>query len=95
MISAVDPEARHARKTPERKQDGFKAHLAVEPDTGLATAAALTKATGPENSDASVGGQLLDADPTIAEANEGGGDGGEAAEGWSGPRCWAIGLRHR
>jgi IS5 family transposase len=80
MISVVDPETRHTRKTPERKQDGFKAHLAVEPDTGLATAAALTKATGPENSDASVGGQLLDADPTIAEANEGGGDGGDAAE---------------
>ena len=49
MISVVDPETRHTRKTPERKQDGFKAHLAVEPDTGLATAAALTKATGPEN----------------------------------------------
>jgi IS5 family transposase len=67
MISVVDPETRHTRKTPERKQDGFKAHLAVEPDTGLATAAALTKATGPENSDASVGGQLLDADPTIPQ----------------------------
>lgn len=66
MISTVDPETRHTRKSPERKQDGFKAHLSVEPDTGLATAAALTKATGPDNSDATVGAHLLDADPTIA-----------------------------
>jgi hypothetical protein len=68
VISTVDPQTRHTRKTPERKQDGFKAHLAVEPDTGLATAAALTKVTGPENSDAAMGGQLLDTDPTIGPA---------------------------
>ena len=68
VISTVDPETRHTRKSPERKQDGFKAHLVVEPDTGLATAAALTKATGPDNSDATVGGRLLDADPTISPA---------------------------
>ena len=35
VISTVDPEARHAHKTRERRQDGFKAHLVVEPDTGL------------------------------------------------------------
>ena len=38
MISTVDPEARHAHKTRERRQDGFKAHVVVEPDTGLTTA---------------------------------------------------------
>jgi transposase len=68
MISTVDPQARHTRKSPERKQDGFKAHLAVEPDTGLATAAELTRATGPDSSDATTGSRLLDADPTIAPA---------------------------
>ena len=46
MISVVDPEARHAHKTVHRRQDGFKAHLAVEPDTGLVTACQLTKAAG-------------------------------------------------
>jgi hypothetical protein len=61
----VDPEARHAHKTRERRQDGFKAHLAVEPDTGLTTAAALTKVNGHENSDAAVGAGLLDQDPTL------------------------------
>ena len=34
VISVVDPEARHAHKTVSRKQDGFKAHLAVEPGRG-------------------------------------------------------------
>ena len=37
VISCVDPDARHAHKTVHRRQDGFKAHLAVEPDTGLIT----------------------------------------------------------
>ncbi len=67
VISTVDPDARHAHKTRERRQDGFKAHLVVEPDTGLTTAAKLTKATGPANSDATVGADLVTADPTIAE----------------------------
>jgi len=59
MISTVDPDARHAHKTRERRQDGFKAHVVVEPDTGLITNTGLTKATGPDNSDANVGIALL------------------------------------
>ena len=51
VISTVDPDARHAHKTRERRQDGFKAHLVVEPDTGLTTVCALTKTNGSENSD--------------------------------------------
>lgn len=47
MISTVDPDARHAHKTRNRRQDGFKAHVVVEPDTGLITATGLTKACGP------------------------------------------------
>jgi hypothetical protein len=46
VISTVDPEARHAHKTVTRRQDGFKAHLAAEPDAGLITDCALTKASG-------------------------------------------------
>ena len=38
---------------------------------GPTTAAALTKTNGPDNSDATIGGQLLDADPTITAAAEG------------------------
>ncbi len=44
VISTVDPEARHMHKSPSEYRDGYKAHLAVEPETGLITAAALTPA---------------------------------------------------
>jgi len=67
MISTVDPDARHAHKTRERRQDGFKAHVVVEPDTGLTTAVKLTKTNGPDNSDANVGAALVTTDPTIVE----------------------------
>lgn len=66
VISTVDPDARHAHKTQHRRQDGFKAHVVVEPDTGLITATQLTKASGPDNSDATVGIRLLASDPTCA-----------------------------
>lgn len=46
VISTVDPDARHAHKTVHRRQDGFKAHVAIEPDTGIITDCALTKASG-------------------------------------------------
>ncbi|MHC6592917.1 transposase [Arthrobacter sp. C152] len=65
MISTVDPDARHAHKTQSRQQDGYKAHIVIEPDTGLITAAELTKASGPENSDGAVGARLIGMDPTI------------------------------
>ncbi|HUO38970.1 MAG TPA: IS1182 family transposase [Mycobacterium sp.] len=64
VISTVDPEARHAHKTVHRRQDGFKAHIAVEPDTGIITACALTKASGSDNHDAVVGLGLLDGEHT-------------------------------
>jgi IS5 family transposase len=65
VISVVDPDARHAHKSRERRQDGFKAHIVIEPDTGLTTAVAVTKASGPENSDATVGAALLGTDVTL------------------------------
>ena len=38
VISTVDPESRHAHKTRRSYRDGYKAHVAAEPDTGLVTA---------------------------------------------------------
>lgn len=46
VISTVDPQARHAHKTRARRQDGYKAHVVVEPDTGIITDTALTPAAG-------------------------------------------------
>jgi hypothetical protein len=71
VISTVDPDARHAHKTRERRQDGFKAHLVVEPDTGLTTVCELTKTNGPDNSDATVGAELVAADPTLGQDGDG------------------------
>jgi IS5 family transposase len=44
VISTVDPEARHMHKSVSEYRDGYKAHIAVEPETGLVTAVALTPA---------------------------------------------------
>lgn len=64
VISTVDPDARHAHKTQHKRQDGFKAHVVVEPDTGLITDTELTKASGADSSDAAVGRRLLGLDDT-------------------------------
>jgi IS5 family transposase len=48
VISVVDPEARHMHKSRSEYRDGYKAHLAVEPETGLVTATALTPANAPD-----------------------------------------------
>jgi IS5 family transposase len=42
VISTVDPESRHVHKTRHSYRDGYKAHIAAEPDTGLITACELT-----------------------------------------------------
>lgn len=67
VISTVGPVARHTRKSPEARWDGFRAHLVAEPGTGLITDEQLTKAAGPDNSDAATAGTFLAND---TEANE-------------------------
>ena len=47
-ISTVDPDARHGHKTRAHKRDGYKAHIAAEPETGLVTAAKITGANTPD-----------------------------------------------
>ena len=42
IVSVVDPESRHVHKTTSNYRDGFKAHIGIEPDTGLITACELT-----------------------------------------------------
>ena len=48
VISTVDPQARHTRKTSAQRRDGYKGHVAAEPETGLVTECALTAATAPD-----------------------------------------------
>lgn len=42
VISTVDPEARHGHKTAARCFDGYKAHIAIDPDSEVITATAVT-----------------------------------------------------
>lgn len=42
IISTVDPEARHGRKTSARGFDGYKGHVGVDPDSELVTATTVT-----------------------------------------------------
>jgi hypothetical protein len=42
VISVVDPEARHGHKTAARGFDGYKGHLAIDPDSEVITATAVT-----------------------------------------------------
>jgi IS5 family transposase len=44
VISTVDPETRHMHKSRSNYRDGYKAHVAVEPDSGLITGVDLTPA---------------------------------------------------
>ena len=42
IISTVDPDARHGHKTSARGFDGYKGHVAVDPDSELITATTVT-----------------------------------------------------
>jgi DDE family transposase/transposase-like protein DUF772 len=59
VISTVDPEARHVHTTRHDYRDGFKAHVCLEPETGLFTAVALRRGDGADNHEAAVAGELL------------------------------------
>jgi hypothetical protein len=59
IVSTVDPEARHIHKTRHQRTDGFKGHVALEPETGLFTAVALRRGDGPDNHEAAVADDLL------------------------------------
>ena len=66
VISTVDPEARHGHKTSARGFDGYKGHIAMDPDSEIITSTAVTAANA---SDGSVAKELLaDVLPVTASA---------------------------
>lgn len=67
VVSTVDPHARHTRKSPQNRRDGYRAHVAAEPETGIITDEELTKAAGQENSDPAVAETFLDAEDEPCE----------------------------
>jgi hypothetical protein len=62
VVSTVDPDSRHVHKSQHRRQDGYKAHVAIEPGTGLFTGGRLAKASGGDNHEAVIGLELLAAE---------------------------------
>jgi hypothetical protein len=54
VISTVDPEARHGHKTQARGFDGYKGHVAVDPDSEIITAATVTPGNAADGSVAKV-----------------------------------------
>jgi len=56
IISTVDPDARHGHKTAARGFDGYKGHVAVDPDSELITATTVTAGNA---GDATAASELL------------------------------------
>ena len=74
VISTVDPQARHGHKTAARGFDGYKGHVAIDPDSEIITA---TTVTAGNTGDAGPGTDLLAGDlpaPADAEAEADGPD---------------------
>jgi hypothetical protein len=72
VVSTVDPDARHTRKSPEARRDGYRAHVAADPQTGIITDEKLTKAAGQDNSDPAVAEEFLAAEAAGASAGDSG-----------------------
>jgi len=103
VISTVDPDARHTRKSPEARRDGYRAHVAACPETGIVTDEKLTRAAGQVNSDpvvaeefvagegAGLGGQAGTGQPGRGAPGDSGSDGGDDALAWYGDSACGTG----
>ena len=69
VISTVDPEARHGHKTSAHAFDGYKGHVAIDPDIELITATAVTAGNA---GDAGAALDLLAADLAPVESPDAG-----------------------
>lgn len=82
VISTVDPEARHGHKSASQGFDGYKGHLALDPDSEIITQTAVTAGNA---GDASVAadliGDLVDREVASSEAGD------ASADSEPEPRC--------
>ena len=60
MISTVDPDSRHIHKSRQSYRNGYKAHVVVEPTTGLICGQQLTAGNAP---DGPTGVELMEHEP--------------------------------
>jgi transposase len=52
VVSVVDPEMRHGRKSPSKRVDGYKSHLLTDHDNELVLGVAVTAANDPDGPEA-------------------------------------------
>jgi len=79
VISVNDPDARHTRKSQQARRDGYRAHVAADPQTGIITDEKLTRAAGTENSDPAVAEEFVAAQ-AAADGQAPGGPAGGASD---------------
>jgi len=82
VIATVDPQTRHTRKSKFNRKDGYRGHVAAEPETELITDCEMTKTCGQDGSDPVVGEQMISRDcfhetGTQAAAHRGSGRGAQ------------------
>jgi hypothetical protein len=88
VISTVDPDARHTRKSPEARRDGYRAHVAADPQTGIITDEKLTRAAGQENCDPAVAEEFLAGEAGQAGAGD---NAGGYPPAWYGDSAYGTG----
>jgi Transposase domain (DUF772)/Transposase DDE domain len=91
VVSVNDPEARHTRKSPEARRDGYRAHVAADPETGIITDEKLTKASGEENCDPAVAAEFLAAEAAGTDNHAPGSNGEDGALAWYGDSAYGTG----
>jgi len=90
VISVHDPDTRHTRKSVEARRDGYRAHVAADPETGIITDEKLTKACGEENSDPAVAAEFVAAE-AAGPGGDGAGRGPDGALAWYGDSAYGTG----
>ncbi len=86
VISTVDPEARHGHKTSARGFDGYKGHIAADPDSEIITA---TEVSAGNQGDAQTAADLItDLLPEPGQAEAGQAEAGQAEAGQERPAVY-------
>jgi transposase/IS5 family transposase len=88
VISTVDPEARHGHKTSAHSFDGWKGHVAIDPDSEIITKATVTAGNA---GDASVVEELIE-DLLATTSNDSDSDSGQGSATLYGDAAYGTGA---
>jgi len=91
IVPGLGPDGAVERGVPEARRDGYRAHMAADPETGIITDEKLTGAAGAGNSDAAVAAQFVAAEDPAGTAGDDG-DRDEASQlAWYGDSAYGTG----